>query len=52
FQKAVVGSLGLTPTVLQRRVMEVAEWVILPRAIDRIANGAVSVEDGLVHIRQ
>ncbi|MCC8017992.1 MAG: phosphoribosylglycinamide formyltransferase [Lachnospiraceae bacterium] len=52
FQKAVEVREGDTPRVLQRRVMEEAEWVILPRAIDRIANGAVSVEDGLVHIRQ
>ncbi|MCD8045397.1 MAG: phosphoribosylglycinamide formyltransferase [Clostridiales bacterium] len=52
FQKAVEVREGDTPKALQRRVMEEAEWVILPRAIDRIANGAVSVEDGLVHIRQ
>ena len=32
------------PEVLQRRVMEQAEWIILPRAIDLIANGKVRVE--------
>ena len=36
---------GDTPEVLQRRVMEQAEWIILPRAIDLIANGKVRVED-------
>ena len=49
-QKAVEGEQGDTPEVLQRRVMEQAEWVILPHAIDLIANGKVSVEDGHVII--
>lgn len=40
-QKAVEIEAGDTPEVLQRRVMEQAEWVILPRAIDMIANGKV-----------
>lgn len=40
-QKAVEVQKGDTPEVLQRRVMEQAEWVILPRAIDMIANGKV-----------
>lgn len=39
-----------TPKSLQQRVMEEAEWVIMPRAIDLIANGRVSVEDGKVRI--
>ena len=38
-QKAVDVLPGDTPEVLQRRVMEQAEWVILPQAIDMIANG-------------
>ena len=38
-QKAVEVLQGDTPKVLQQRVMEQAEWVILPQAIDRIANG-------------
>lgn len=42
-QKAVEVLDGDTPEVLQRRVMEQAEWVILPRAIDMIANGKVTV---------
>lgn len=37
-QKAVEVREGDTPEVLQRRVMEQAEWVILPQAIDLIAN--------------
>ena len=49
-QKAVEVEKGDTPEVLQRRVMEQAEWVILPKAIDLIANGKVSVEDGHVII--
>ena len=36
-QKAVEVQEGDTPEVLQRRVMEQAEWVILPKAIDEIA---------------
>ena len=43
-QKAVEVHNGDTPEVLQRRVMEQAEWKILPRAIDLIANGKVEVE--------
>lgn len=41
-----------TPEILQRRVMEEAEWQILPKAIDLIANGKVSVTDGHVVIDQ
>ena len=37
-QKAVEVEKGDTPEVLQRRVMEQAEWKILPKAIDMIAN--------------
>ena len=32
---------GDTPEVLQKRVMEEAEWEILPKAIDLIANGKI-----------
>jgi len=39
-----------TPEILQRRVMEQAEWKIMPQAIDLIANGRVKVEDGKVKI--
>lgn len=37
-QKAVYIKADDTPETLQRRVMEEAEWVILPKAIDDIAN--------------
>ena len=40
-QKAVEVLPGDTPKVLQQRVMEQAEWVILPQAIDMIANGEI-----------
>ena len=49
-QKAVKIKQGDTPEILQRRVMEKAEWKILPKAINLIANGKVSVEDGKVRI--
>ena len=51
-QKSVEVEQGDTPEVLQRRVMEQAEWKILPRAIDLIANGRVKVEDGKTVILQ
>lgn len=50
-QKAVEVELGDTPETLQRRVMEQAEWVILPQAIDLIAAGRVAVCDGRVQIK-
>ncbi len=40
-QKAVEVKPGDTPKLLQQRVMEEAEWVILPKAIDMIANGEI-----------
>ena len=49
-QKAVEIREDDTPEILQRRVMEEAEWVIMPKAIDLIANGRVTVKDGRVHI--
>lgn len=45
-QKAVSVENGDTPEVLQRRVMEQAEWILLPQAIDMIANDRVSVVQG------
>ncbi len=45
-QKAVEVCQGDTPKELQLRVMEQAEWKILPKAIDLIANNKVKVEDG------
>ena len=46
-QKAVAVQNGDTPKVLQQRVMEQAEWNILPVAIDKIAHGKVRIEDGI-----
>lgn len=40
-QKAVEVQPQDTPKTLQQRVMEQAEWVILPKAIDMIANGEI-----------
>ena len=49
-QKAVEVRQDDDPKSLQLRVMEQAEWNILPQAIDLIANGRVSVVDGRVII--
>ena len=49
-QKAVEVQQDDTPKVLQQRVMEQAEWKILPQAINLIAQGRVRVVDGRVHI--
>ena len=51
-QKAVEVQQGDTPEMLQRRVMEEAEWQIMPQAIDLIARGKVSVVDGKVRIAE
>ena len=51
-QKAVEIKQGDTPKELQLRVMEEAEWKIMPKAIDLIANGRVRVEDGRVIITE
>lgn len=51
-QKAVEVKEGDTPKALQLRVMEEAEWKILPRAIDLIANGRVQVDGRTVHIAE
>lgn len=49
-QKAVEVQQGDTPEILQKRVMEQAEWKILPKAIDLIANGKVKIVDNLATI--
>ena len=51
-QKAVAVQEGDTPQVLQRRVMEEAEWELLPKAIDLLANGKITVVDNHVHISE
>ena len=47
-QKAVMVQEDDTPEILQRRVMEEAEWLLLPQAIDDIANGRITVVEGKV----
>ena len=51
-QKAVAVQEGDTPEILQRRVMEEAEWELLPRAIDLLANGRLTVSGHYVHIQE
>jgi len=51
-QKAVAVEDDDTPEILQRRVMEEAEWKILPEAIGLIADGRVEIENGKVRIRR
>lgn len=50
-QKAVEVKEDDTPEVLQKRVMEQAEWKILPQAIDEIANGRIEIVNGIVKHR-
>ncbi len=51
-QKPVMVEQNDTPEILQRRIMEQAEWVILPKAIDLIANGKVHVDGRKVTIEE
>ena len=51
-QKAVEVKENDTPEILQKRVMEQAEWIILPHAIDLIGQGKVEVIDGIAHIKE
>jgi phosphoribosylglycinamide formyltransferase-1 len=46
-QKAVKVENGDTPEILQRRVMEQAEWILLPEVINKIAHNKVTVADGI-----
>lgn len=51
-QKAVEIRQGDTPEILQRRVMEEAEWKLLPRAIQLISEGKVEVMGKIANIRE
>lgn len=51
-QKAVYIEENDTPEILQRRVMEQAEWLLLPQAVDDIANGRLEIVDGHVMHRE
>ncbi len=50
-QKAVAIEEGDTPETLQRRIMEEAEWKILPEAIEMFCADRLSVEGNIVHIK-
>lgn len=50
-QKAVMIEQEDTPEILQRRVMEQAEWILLPQAIDDIANGRLEIRGDHVYRR-
>lgn len=48
-QKAVEVKEGDTPETLQRRVMEEAEWKLLPQAVSLFCEGRLTVENGVVY---
>ena len=49
-QKAVEVKEGDTPEILQRRIMEEAEWKILPKAVQLFCDGKITVKDDKVYI--
>ena len=49
-QKAVEVKNGDTPETLQRRIMEEAEWKILPKAVQLFCDGKIAVENGVTII--
>ena len=49
-QKAVEVKEGDTPEILQKRVMEEAEWILLPKAVSLFCQGRLRLENGLVSI--
>ena len=51
-QKAVEVLDGDTPEILQKRVMEEAEWILLPKAIDQIANGKVTCFGKIIDVQR
>lgn len=51
-QKGVEVREGDTPEILQKRVMEQAEWKILPQAVALFCEDKLEVKDGIVHIKQ
>ena len=51
-QKAVSIREGDTPELLQLRVMEEAEWIILPQAVSLFCQDRLSVEGRIVHIKE
>lgn len=51
-QKAVYIQEDDTPETLQKRVMEEAEWKLLPHAVSLICDGKVHVVNGITHIEK
>lgn len=51
-QQAVEVWEGDTPRTLQRRIMEEAEWKLLPRSLALFCQGQLRVENGIVHIQE
>ena len=51
-QKAVEVKNGDTPEILQKRVMEEAEWLILPEAARLFCEGKITVKDGKAYVDQ
>ena len=51
-QKAVAVEPGDTPEILQQRIMEQAEWKLLPRAVELLAEGRLLVEGHRVTIKE
>ena len=49
-QKAVAVQPGDTPETLQRRVMEEAEWQLLPRAVSLFCEGRLQTQGNLVNV--
>ena len=49
-QQSVPVEEGDTPDILQRRIMEQAEWKILPRAVSLFCQDRLKVEGRIVHI--
>lgn len=50
-QKAIEVKINDTAESLQKRVMEKAEWMILPKTIDLISNNMIDIIDNKVHIK-
>lgn len=51
-QKAVKVRQGDTPELLQKRVMEEAEWSLLPKAVSLFCEGRLSVKDEIVELKE
>ncbi len=51
-QKAVEVKYGDTPETLQRRIMEQAEWKILPEAVRLFCEDRIFIEDGKAYIKE